>query len=243
MHLTLGTEDDPEINKDWLIMNSTRMGAKWGLSALTIGILSGAAMAQTLVTKTDSNQGYFDASSGVRSFIVSAGDMGAGTAVNSILISIDFEKYDGETFGVNGGNTPFYNEIEFLLTNPQNVTTSLIAAGSFNAGSGGFRGVITFDDAAANVVNVNSNSPQAGTFRPTGSLASLFSGNGVGTWTLGIRDTVGADHLGYYSSTLTLNPGGTALTPEMPAGVQAIPVLLAVGGMVLYQRKKKAAQN
>ncbi|MGC4044298.1 MAG: hypothetical protein QM758_10915 [Armatimonas sp.] len=31
------------------------------------------------------------------------------------------------------------------------------------------------------------------------------------------------------------------LTPELPAGVQAIPVLLAVGGMALYQRKKKSA--
>lgn len=39
---------------------------------------------------------------------------------------------------------------------------------------------------------------------------------------------------------LSLGPP-TALTPEMPAGVQAIPVLLAVGGMALYQRKKKAA--
>lgn len=38
---------------------------------------------------------------------------------------------------------------------------------------------------------------------------------------------------------LSLGPP-TALTPEMPAGVQAIPVLLAVGGMALYQRKKKA---
>lgn len=35
----------------------------------------------------------------------------------------------------------------------------------------------------------------------------------------------------------------TALTPEMPAGVQAIPVLLAVGGMALYQRKKKATRT
>ncbi|MGC4043419.1 MAG: choice-of-anchor R domain-containing protein [Armatimonas sp.] len=33
----------------------------------------------------------------------------------------------------------------------------------------------------------------------------------------------------------------TNLTPEVPAGVQAIPVLLAVGGMALYQRKKKSA--
>ena len=216
---------------------------RFGLSALAMGIISGAALAQTLVTKTDSTPGYFDDSSGVRSFIVSAADMAGGTAVNSITIAIDFEKFDGQTMGTNFGGTPFYNEIEFLLTNPQNVTTSLIAPGSFFSGSNGFRGVITFDDAAAQVVNFDTSSPHAGTFRPTGSLGSLLSGNGVGTWQLSIRDTVFADHLGYYSSTLTLNPGGTALTPEMPAGVQAIPVLLAVGGMVLYQRKKKAASN
>lgn len=32
-----------------------------------------------------------------------------------------------------------------------------------------------------------------------------------------------------------------ALTPELPAGVQAIPVLLAVGGMALYKRRKQLA--
>lgn len=31
------------------------------------------------------------------------------------------------------------------------------------------------------------------------------------------------------------------VTPEVPAGVQAVPVLLAVGGMALYQRRKKNA--
>ncbi|MGC4043173.1 MAG: hypothetical protein QM758_05170 [Armatimonas sp.] len=215
------------------------------LTAILLLTLSGAALAQSAVYKSDNTQGYFDASSGVRSFIVSAADMAGGTAVNSITIAIDFEKFDGQTFGANFGGTPFYNEIEFTLTNPQNVTTSLIAPGSFNVGSNGFRGVITFDDLAAQAVNFDPNSPHAGTFKPTGSLASLFSGNGVGTWTLGISDTVGADHLGYYSAGLSLN-GGRApsnLTPEMPAGVQAFPVLLAVGGMFLYQRKKKAMQD
>ncbi|MGC4046458.1 MAG: hypothetical protein QM758_21920 [Armatimonas sp.] len=31
------------------------------------------------------------------------------------------------------------------------------------------------------------------------------------------------------------------VTPEVPAGVQAVPVLLAVAGMALYQRRKKAS--
>lgn len=34
-----------------------------------------------------------------------------------------------------------------------------------------------------------------------------------------------------------------ALTPEMPSGLQAVPVLLAVGGMALYQRRRKKTVN
>ncbi|MGC4043542.1 MAG: hypothetical protein QM758_07025 [Armatimonas sp.] len=218
-----------------------------GLSALALFLLGAASQAQSQVSKLDNPSAplYFDASSGLRSFLVTAADMAGGTAVNSITIAIDFEKFGGNTLGVNSGTTPFYNEIEFKLTNPQNVTASLIAPGLFFPGSNGFRGVITFDDLAAMPVDNDPNTPQAGTFQPFMPLSSLATANGVGTWTLSIRDTVRNDHLGYYSSTLTLNSNRvpTNLTPEMPAGVQAIPVLLAVGAMALYQRKKKAAHS
>jgi hypothetical protein len=93
--------------------------------------------------------------------------MAGGSAVNSVTIAIDFTKYDGQTFGVNGGETPFYNEIFFSRTNPQSITTTLIAANSFQSGAGGFRGVITFDDLVSSLVNVNSASPQAGTLPTT----------------------------------------------------------------------------
>lgn len=227
-------------------MNIKSTYLRWGLSILIVSLIGAASMAQSQVIKSDTPSAplYFDGTSGVRSFLVSAADMATGVAVNRITIAIDFEKFDGQTLGVNGGGLPLYNEIEFLLTNPQNVTTSLIAPNSFFAGSGGFRGVITFDDAATQAVNYDSNSLHTGTFRPTGSLGNLLTANGVGTWKLSIRDTFRQDHLGYYSSTLTLNSKNmTALTPELPSGVQAIPVLLAVGGMALYQRKKKAPSN
>jgi hypothetical protein len=225
-------------------MNILQKGARWGISALTIGIVGGMALAQSAVSKTNNTVGYFDASSGVRSFMITAADMAGGTAVNRVTIDIDFAKVDGEVLGQNPGGTPFYNEIVFTLTNPQSVTTTLIGAGSFNAGSEGFRGVITFDDLASQFVNYDVNSPHAGTFKPTGpnTMGSLLSANGVGTWTLGIQDTVGADHLGFYSATLNLNSGrGQNLTPEVPGSVQAGAALLAIAGMALYKRRKSAA--
>jgi hypothetical protein len=202
-----------------------------------VGALSSIALAQSPVFKLDAPPGgtYFDATSGTATFDVTAGDMAGGTAVNSVTIAIDFEKYDGETMGVNGGGTPFYNEISFILTNPQNVSTTLIGSGVFNPSSGGFRGIITFDDLASSFVNVDPDNPQAGTFKPSGPglMGDLLSTNGVGTWTLAIADTTGSDHLGYYSAGLSLN-GGTAAAPE--PGALALS-LLGVGGFFLRRRK------
>ncbi|MGC4043420.1 MAG: hypothetical protein QM758_06415 [Armatimonas sp.] len=70
----------------------------------------------------------------------------------------------------------------------------------------------------------------------TGATGFANSGNGGATW--------GAN--GSTSPTFRINgrpTGRTPLTPEMPAGVQAIPVLLAVGGMALYQRKKRTSST
>jgi hypothetical protein len=219
-----------------MVQLSRRVKAALG-TAFLVGALSGAAQAQSPVFKLDAPSGgtYFDATSGTATFDVTAGDMAGGTAVNSVTIAIDFEKYDGETMGVNAGGTPFYNEISFILTNPQNVSTTLIGSGVFNASSGGFRGVITFDDLASSFVNVDPNNPQAGAFKPSGPglMGDLLSADGVGTWTLAIADTAGGDHLGYYSAELSLN-GGTAAAPE--PGTLALS-LLGVGGLFLRRRK------
>jgi hypothetical protein len=208
---------------------------------ILVGALSGAAWAQSVVTKTDSTSGYFDESSGLRSFVVTAADMATGTAVHRVTIAIDFEKFDGETLGRNFGDTPFYNEIVFTLTNPQNVTTTLIDAYSFNVGAGGFRGVLTFDDLAAQFVNVDPDAPHTGTFKPTGpnTLGSLNSARGVGVWTLGIEDTFRFDHLGYYSATLKINEPrqSSHLTPEVPGSVQAGAALLSLGACALCRRR------
>ncbi len=67
----------------------------------------------------------------------------------------------------------------------------------------------------------------------TGATGAAFRTNG-GAW---------VNNPGNTAPTFRINGtlNSTALTPEVPAGVQAIPVLLAVGGMALYQRRKKNA--
>jgi len=221
-------------------------------SVLTAGLtlapsFSNPANAQTGVSKTDSTSGYFDASGGTREFVVSAADMLAGASVSLVTIDIDFEKFDGQTMGVNPGGTPFYNEIEFILTNPAGASTTLIAANSFSSGTTGFRGVITFADDATTVVNADVNTLLAGYYRPTGpgSMGNLNLASGLGTWVLGIRDTQGSDHLGYYSATLNLNGGSaTAAVPE--PGTLTLALLAgatAAAGLVTRRRRDRRANG
>jgi hypothetical protein len=47
-------------------------------------------------------------------------------------------------------------------------------------------------------------------------------------------------NIGVFGPNLKFGQGPSNLTPEMPAAVQVIPVLLAVGGMLLYKRRKAA---
>ncbi|MBC7526420.1 MAG: hypothetical protein H7308_02625 [Chthonomonadaceae bacterium] len=217
------------------------------------------AQAQTALTLTDAPvKGlYFDRSFGTRTFTVAPGDLTMGSAINSISIAIDFEKYDGEELGVNGGGTPFYDEIHFSLTNPAGITTELITQNSFNASNTGFRGIITFDDTAVHVVNYDVTRPHEGMFRPTGSGLPLFTesmtfqptslgtmsdlntANGAGNWSLFVQDTTGGDHLGYYSASLMLNGGGAnpSAVPEPGSIAFALGSLITGAGMLRRRRK------
>ena len=208
------------------------------LCALSLSV----AQAQTALTLTDAPAGglYFDNSFGTRTFTVAPGDLTMGSAINSVSIAIDFEKFDGEIFGVNGGGTPYYNEIHFSLTNPAGVTTELIAPGSFDSSNMGFRGIITFDDTAAQVVNYDVTQPYAGMFRPTGAgtMTDLNTVNGAGNWSLLIQDTVSADYLGYYSASLILNGGANpSAVPEPGSIAFALGSLITGAGMLRRRRK------
>lgn len=201
-----------------------------------------------IITATNNTPGLFDASSGTRSVTFTGSEPGFGSgAVLDLNVTVKFAKADGELFEPLEGGTPFYGEIEFILSNgATNVT--LIAAGSFSSGSGpGFDGTITFDDSAADFVNVNVNSPSSGTFKPTGpgnpaspgTLANFNALNAAGTWTLSIRDTTFADALRFREFTVSITTDGVvdAAVPEpgtlsiMGAG------LIGLAGVALRRRK------
>ncbi|HEX2853884.1 MAG TPA: PEP-CTERM sorting domain-containing protein [Opitutaceae bacterium] len=204
------------------------------VAAATLAI---SAHAQTVVT-TNSTFGNFDASSGTRQLLFTALEIGAGGLITDVNISINFAKADGEGTTL-GSGTPFFNETVFNLTYGS-TTTELIAAGSFNSGSGPFSGTVTFDDAAANLVNVDPNLIQPGTFQPVGSLSD-FNGLNLtpGDWTLFIQDTVGADSLRFYSATLEVTYDGVGAVPEPSTyGLMGAGLLAAV----LLRRRLKAAK-
>jgi MYXO-CTERM domain-containing protein len=134
------------------------------------------------------------------------------------------------------------------LTRPGGGTTvNLINSFSFNTGSVGtnFDGTITFDDAAANVANVNPNQPQAGTFRPVNdpagnALANFNGGTALGTWSLFIQDTVGQDALRFrsYTLTVTTQDAGPAPAPE-PEPSTLVGGALGALVVVAYVRRRR----
>lgn len=192
------------------------------LAAWALCLLANQAGA-TIITKFNGTTGNFDASSGTRAFTFDIAE--SGGTISDVDIAIRFGKHDGETFGVNQGGTPYYNEIVFSLTGNvvgTDPTADLISANSWGSGSGGFLDrTITFDESAGSVVNFGS-APIAGTFQTTGFAGGfgLDQFNGLtleaGSWTLFIQDTVGWDALDFISAELKVTTssvpdGGTTL--------------------------------
>lgn len=205
------------------------------LAALAIS----SSQAQTTVTTTNSSPLIVDSSWDNRLLTFTPADIGAGGLIQDVNISINFAKADGEGDELLTG-TPYFNEVNFTLTYLGN-TTSLIAGGSFGTGSGQgpFSGTITFDDDATDVVNVNPSLIQAGTFKPTGSLA-IFNSLVLspGDWTLRVEDTVGADALRFYSATLQVTYGPGAVPEPSTYGLIGAIALLGLVAVRRLRSKK-----
>lgn len=226
------------------------------LKTLTVALLAGGmlATAANAATFTNSTDGFVDASSLTRDFLVTAGDFTGSTTVTDVNISIFFAKSNDSALvpetSTPATGTPFFNEIEFVLTAPDGTQVTLISndegtelvpgdsTETFVNGTNFFSGIITFDQSAATDVDSGGDIPVAGTFRPDDVLLNnldIFNGlDAEGTWSLFIEDDVGADGLSFYEAVLEIETTVTTPVP-LPAGA---PLLLAgLGAFAIFRRK------
>ena len=198
--------------------------------ALALALAAAGASAATFTNTTD---GFADDSTFDRPVTVTAGDLPPGAAfVDEVEISVFFAKSNTNSFVAEGDpipmGTPSYNEIRLRLTSPAGTSVDLIDYGDFDdTNTMGFKGTITFDDDAADVVNVDQDNIRDGTFRPTGTLADFDGESALGTWALTVGDNAGGDGLSFYEFTLNV---GTAAVPT-PAAAGGGLALLALNGL------------
>jgi hypothetical protein len=183
-------------------MNLKKAVLQVGLAA-AIGI-SGATAQAAILTATDSTFGSFDSSSGTRALVI-----GGSGAISNVSINIHFAKCDDPSLGpvepatgtpCIGSFFSYDREIVFRLSHGA-TTVSLVEEDTWGGQTPG-AGVVsmTFDMGGAPLPG----GPATGTFVPVGNLNDFLGADAAGLWTLFIADTVGADRLDYWQSTLTV---------------------------------------
>ena len=197
------------------------LGAGWKVCLLlavgVFALLLALPVAPEAVTATNSEFGTVDANSFTRTF-----DISSPAAITDVEILIDFSKCDDPApsptdAGCLGTGRSFNREIEFQLTSPSGtITVNLVSASSdlndaHNGQTPGHRVSVTFDDQATTVVG--GSLLQCGRLQPAGRLAAFNGQDPNGTWTLTVRDTVGADPLQFYSATLCINETCPSISP------------------------------
>ena len=183
-------------------------------SAVALGMCCTVMGAQaSLLTATDTTFGSFDSSSGTRTLALGAG------LVTDVNILIDFAKCDDPSIGPDGTacigtGFSFDSEIVFRLTSPGGTTVNLVNAGTYSGSSpGAGRVSVGLDDEASTAVG--GPLVTSGWFIPVSALSAFDGQSALGNWTLFIQDTVGADRLDYFRSTISVTtvpePGSMAL--------------------------------
>jgi hypothetical protein len=182
--------------------------------ALALMAVSGAASALTL-TGTNTPNEHIDGETYVNTISLTG-----GTTVLGVTLEVDFTKCADPLTSSTCTETgnPFNNELMMKLEHGSTII-DLIVFYTFdvtNPGQGQ-RAVITFDDAATDIVGTtNAGVPEDGDFQPIGSLASFIGDTAAGDWKLIIVDDFLADAAWLTSWTINVETDEPIIVPPPP---------------------------
>jgi hypothetical protein len=230
-----------------LFKTMIRTPASTGLLAMATGALALVAMTGSshalVLTETNTLNVLIDYTS-----VTDTINITGGGTVLGLTVTIDFTKC-GETFTgptCTDPGRPYYGEIDFKLKNGATTIdlvqgSNLVGTYAWQTSGPGVRAIVTFDDAAADLVgSTNGGIPEDGTFQPIGSLASFLGYNAAGAWELIMGDKEPPDPLWVTSWTIditTEDPAPTCCTnepdpePEPEPTVVSEPGTLAILGL------------
>lgn len=207
-----------------------------------VALLAATPSAAAVITLTNSMAANVDNAVIARTFTILPTTPGfeSGTIVD-VNLSVDFLKADGEDLVTPGNDVPYFGEIILSLVAPSGETVRLINRNSFNNGEPGtlFDGVVTFDSAAGQPVNMNRDLLQPGTFRPVDSFTTLFGESAAGTFTLLVQDADASDSLRFRSATLTVTTLDAQASP-VPEPSSLMMLTAGVLGLAGWGRLRRA---
>lgn len=139
-------------------------------------------------------------------------------SITNVKVSITWEKkdqFDKNSCGfVDGGSSPYNEEVSFKLQSPSGKIITLIATRTYTGGMATSGIVTTVFETGANPITQGS-VPTSGTFAPAESFATLLNENPSGIWTLLPEDDNAIDPLCVKGFAITITTNSSAQPPAI----------------------------
>jgi len=160
----------------------------------------------------------------------------SGQTVGDVSLQITFHKFPEECNDddeIDSEDTPFNNEIVYILVSPSGTTRTVIPEDRFDEDP--YRGVVTFnfnddfpplpvleEEVKGEDEVVAPEMPAGGSFAPEESFSAFNGESPFGLWTLIVADTTGSDALEHINHRLfiTNTNGSTIIAPEPLASLE-----------------------
>jgi hypothetical protein len=212
-----------------MLFNSKyRTPSSSGLLAIATGALALVAVTGTsqagILTGSSAPGIYVDGSNATDTISLTG-----GTTVSNVTLTVDFTKCDDPFASGPLCTTPgraFHNEIVFKLTH-LGVTIDLTEKYTYSVKAHptgyGQHAIVTFDDAASDLVGstnpypgTDTGYPEDGAFQPIGELSDFLGLTAAGDWTLYVEDTNSSDPLYLHEWSIDVTSDDPIVTPPPP---------------------------